>query len=97
MAGDAKRNVIPLRPARFRDDPAGLPPARGGFVGRERELDRIGGLLLGPARLVTLIGSGGSARPGLPRRPRVGCTGRGTHRCSRCGWRGCPRARMRRR
>ena len=65
MAGDAKRNVIPLRPARFRDDPAGLPPARGGFVGRERELDRIGGLLLGPARLVTLIGSGGIGKTRL--------------------------------
>src|SRR5215475_13611663 len=38
---------------------ADLPPVRGGFVGRERELDRVGALLMGPARLVTLIGSGG--------------------------------------
>ena len=65
MAGDAKRNVIPPQPARLRDDPAGLPPVRGGFVGRERELDRVGALLLGPARLVTLIGSGGIGKTRL--------------------------------
>ena len=38
---------------------AALPPVGGGFVGRKRELDRIGALLTGPARLVTLIGPGG--------------------------------------
>ncbi|MBO0881066.1 MAG: ATP-binding protein, partial [Mycobacterium sp.] len=46
-------------PARDSGNPADLPPAVGGFVGRERELDRIGALLMGPARLVTLIGPGG--------------------------------------
>ena len=65
MAGDAKRKVIPPQPARLREDPAGLPPVRGGFVGRERELDRVGALLMGPARLVTLIGSGGIGKTRL--------------------------------
>jgi predicted ATPase/DNA-binding CsgD family transcriptional regulator len=46
-------------------DPAGLPPVGGGFVGRERELDRIGALLMGPARLVTLIGPGGIGKTRL--------------------------------
>jgi predicted ATPase/DNA-binding CsgD family transcriptional regulator len=46
-------------------DPAGLPPVGGGFVGRERELDRTGALLMGPARLVTLIGSGGIGKTRL--------------------------------
>jgi predicted ATPase/DNA-binding CsgD family transcriptional regulator len=48
-----------------RNDPAGLPPAGGGLVGRERELDRVGALLMGPARLVTLIGSGGIGKTRL--------------------------------
>jgi predicted ATPase/DNA-binding CsgD family transcriptional regulator len=65
VAGDAKRKVIPLLPTGLRDDPAGLPPVRGGFVGRERELDRVGALLMGPARLVTLIGSGGIGKTRL--------------------------------
>jgi predicted ATPase/DNA-binding CsgD family transcriptional regulator len=65
VAGDANRNVIPLRPRRLRDDPAGLSPVRGGFVGRGRELDRIGALLMGPTRLVTLIGSGGIGKTRL--------------------------------
>ena len=52
-------------PTRHRNDPAGVPPVRGGFVGRERELDRVGALLLGPARLVTLIGSGGIGKTRL--------------------------------
>jgi predicted ATPase/DNA-binding CsgD family transcriptional regulator len=52
-------------PARDPDDPAGLPPVVGGFVGRERELDRVGALLLGPSRLVTLIGSGGIGKTRL--------------------------------
>jgi predicted ATPase/DNA-binding CsgD family transcriptional regulator len=46
-------------------DPAGLPPVGGGFVGRERELDQVGALLLGPSRLVTLIGSGGIGKTRL--------------------------------
>jgi predicted ATPase/DNA-binding CsgD family transcriptional regulator len=46
-------------------DPVGLPPVGGGFVGRERELDRIGALLMGPARLVTLVGSGGIGKTRL--------------------------------
>jgi predicted ATPase/DNA-binding CsgD family transcriptional regulator len=46
-------------------DPAGLPPVGGGFVGRGRELDRVGVLLMGPARLVTLIGSGGIGKTRL--------------------------------
>jgi len=65
VAGDAERKVVPLQPARLREDPAGLPPVRGGFVGRERELDRVGALLMGPARLVTLIGSGGIGKTRL--------------------------------
>jgi predicted ATPase/DNA-binding CsgD family transcriptional regulator len=65
VAGDAKRNVIPLQPTRLRDDAAGLPPVRGRFVGREWELDRVGALLTGPARLVTLIGSGGIGKTSL--------------------------------
>jgi predicted ATPase/DNA-binding CsgD family transcriptional regulator len=65
VAGDAKRNVIPLRPTKLRDDLAGLPPVRGRFVGRERELDRIRPLLMGQARLVTLIGSGGIGKTRL--------------------------------
>jgi predicted ATPase/DNA-binding CsgD family transcriptional regulator len=52
-------------PARHSGDPAGLPPVGGGFVGRERELDRVGALLMGPARLVTLIGSGGIGKTRL--------------------------------
>src|SRR5437588_6119940 len=51
--------------ARDSGDPAGLPPVGGGFVGRERELDRIGALLMGPARLVTLIGPGGIGKTRL--------------------------------
>jgi predicted ATPase/DNA-binding CsgD family transcriptional regulator len=50
---------------RHSDPPAGLPPGGDGFVGRERELDRIGVLLMGPARLVTLIGSGGIGKTRL--------------------------------
>jgi predicted ATPase/DNA-binding CsgD family transcriptional regulator len=46
-------------------DPAGLPPVGGGFVGRERELNRVGALLMGPARLVTLIGPGGIGKTRL--------------------------------
>jgi predicted ATPase/DNA-binding CsgD family transcriptional regulator len=46
-------------------DPAGLPPVGGGFVGRERELDRVSALLMGSARLVTLIGSGGIGKTRL--------------------------------
>jgi predicted ATPase/DNA-binding CsgD family transcriptional regulator len=65
VAGDAKRNVIPLQRKSLRDDLAGLPPVRGGFVGREWELDRVGALLMGPPRLVTLIGSGGIGKTRL--------------------------------
>jgi predicted ATPase/DNA-binding CsgD family transcriptional regulator len=52
-------------PTKDPGDPAGLPPVGGGFVGRERELDRIGALLMGPARLVTLIGPGGIGKTRL--------------------------------
>jgi DNA-binding CsgD family transcriptional regulator len=52
-------------PVRHRSDPAGLPPVGGGFVGRERDLDRVDALLLGPARLVTLIGPGGIGKTRL--------------------------------
>jgi predicted ATPase/DNA-binding CsgD family transcriptional regulator len=52
-------------PTRDPGDPAGLPPVGGGFVGRERELDRISALLMGPARLVTLIGPGGIGKTRL--------------------------------
>src|SRR5256886_16245949 len=50
---------------RHADAPAGVPTVGGGFVGRERELDRVGALLMGPARLVTLIGSGGIGKTRL--------------------------------
>src|SRR5947208_4601110 len=52
-------------PSKVLGDPAGLLPVGGGFVGRERELDRIGALLMGPARLVTLIGPGGIGKTRL--------------------------------
>jgi predicted ATPase len=52
-------------PARDPGDPTDLPSVGEGFVGRERELDRIGALLMGPARLVTLIGSGGIGKTRL--------------------------------
>jgi MoxR-like ATPase len=52
-------------PARDSGDPAGLPPVGGGFVGRDRELGRVGALLLGSARLVTLIGPGGIGKTRL--------------------------------
>ncbi len=42
-----------------------LPVARTACVGRKQELDRIGGLLLGTTRLVTLIGSGGIGKTTL--------------------------------
>ena len=45
---------------------AALPPRWAGFVGRGRELDRIGALLVrSPARLVTLIGPGGIGKTRL--------------------------------
>ncbi|MFE7744717.1 AAA family ATPase [Nocardia sp. NPDC057455] len=45
---------------------SGLPPAAGGdFVGRERELEKIGMALLGETRLVTLIGAGGIGKTRL--------------------------------
>ncbi|MFQ6391868.1 ATP-binding protein [Nocardia sp. KC 131] len=44
---------------------AGAQPAINDFVGRERELERIVTLLLGPARLLTLIGSGGIGKTRL--------------------------------
>jgi hypothetical protein len=46
-------------------DPVGLAPVGGGFVGRGRELDRVGALVMGPARLVTLIGCGGIGKTTL--------------------------------
>jgi predicted ATPase/DNA-binding CsgD family transcriptional regulator len=52
-------------PASHPEDSDGLPPVGGVFVGRRRELDRIGALLMGPARLVTLIGSGGVGKTRL--------------------------------
>jgi predicted ATPase/DNA-binding CsgD family transcriptional regulator len=52
-------------PTKRSNDPAGLRPGEAGLVGRERELDRIGALLMGPARLVTLIGSGGIGKTRL--------------------------------
>lgn len=42
-----------------------LPVAANGFVGRDPELDKIGVLLLGSARLITLIGSGGIGKTRL--------------------------------
>jgi predicted ATPase/DNA-binding CsgD family transcriptional regulator len=57
--------IVPGVPSRPRGDPAGLPPVGGGFVGRERELDRTGALLMGSARLVTLLGPGGIGKTRL--------------------------------
>jgi predicted ATPase/DNA-binding CsgD family transcriptional regulator len=52
-------------PAQNPRDPVGLPLAGGRFVGRGWELDRVGALLKGPARLVTLVGSGGIGKTTL--------------------------------
>jgi DNA-binding CsgD family transcriptional regulator len=57
--------VFIIVPAGRIDDPASPPPVGGGFVGRGRVLDRIGALVMGPARLVTLIGSGGIGKTTL--------------------------------
>ncbi|MEU7769186.1 AAA family ATPase [Nocardia sp. NPDC049190] len=43
----------------------GPPPATSDFVGRDRELEKIGILLLGSTRLVTLIGVGGIGKTRL--------------------------------
>jgi DNA-binding CsgD family transcriptional regulator len=47
------------------DDQTGPPRGRRGFVGRQRELDRIGALVMEPSQLVTLIGSGGIGKTRL--------------------------------
>jgi predicted ATPase/DNA-binding CsgD family transcriptional regulator len=52
-------------PAKRSGDPVGLPLVGGGFVGREWELDRVGALVSGPARLVTLVGAGGIGKTRL--------------------------------
>jgi predicted ATPase/DNA-binding CsgD family transcriptional regulator len=52
-------------PVRNPGDPVGLPLVGGGFVGRGRELDRVGALVMGSARLVTLVGSGGIGKTRL--------------------------------
>jgi predicted ATPase/DNA-binding CsgD family transcriptional regulator len=52
-------------PAKDPGDPVGLPLVGSGFVGREWELDRVGALVSGPARLVTLVGSGGIGKTRL--------------------------------
>src|SRR5205807_870279 len=64
--GTALQRAATVRdmPKRHSDQLTGLTVG-GGFVGRERELDRIGVLLRGPARLVTLIGSGGIGKTRL--------------------------------
>ena len=48
-----------------------LPGAQTQLVGRRRELDEIGALLRGGARLVTLTGRAGPARRGSRCRPRM--------------------------
>lgn len=40
-------------------------PTTGEFIGRKPELERVGELILGPARLITLIGSGGIGKTHL--------------------------------
>ncbi|MEU6832502.1 AAA family ATPase [Nocardia beijingensis] len=45
--------------------PGSAPPAASDFVGRERELEKIGMALLGGTRLVTLIGAGGIGKTRL--------------------------------
>ncbi|MFR9774056.1 LuxR C-terminal-related transcriptional regulator [Nocardia sp. SC052] len=51
--------------AKRRARAAGLPAATDDFVGRDPELDRIFGLLLSSARLITLIGPGGIGKTRL--------------------------------
>src|SRR2546430_4266555 len=62
---DMRTGLYCYRSMRHSDAPAGLLPVGGGFIGRERELDRVGALLMGPARLVTLIGPGGIGKTTL--------------------------------
>ncbi len=65
MAGDVEQKVVLVGSAKLPNEPAGLPPTGGGFVGRGRELDRIAALVMGPDRLVTLIGLGGIGKTRL--------------------------------
>jgi MoxR-like ATPase len=46
-------------------NPAATPRVGEGLVGREQELDHVGALVSGPARLVTLIGPGGIGKTRL--------------------------------
>src|SRR5437588_866210 len=71
---------------RFWPTPAGLPPVGGGFVGRDRELDRVGVSLLTPARPVTLIEPRGDQQDGAGRRGRGSVTPGSTY----TGVRGAP-------
>jgi DNA-binding winged helix-turn-helix (wHTH) protein len=50
--------------------PHGLPQQRTRFIGRERELNELRGMLAGGARLVTVTGAGGSGKTRLARRSR---------------------------
>ncbi|WP_156959875.1 AAA family ATPase [Nocardia sp. BMG51109] len=50
---------------RHQDSPSDLPIATEGFVGRDAELAELTTLLLGPQRLITLIGSGGIGKTRL--------------------------------
>src|SRR5215216_3128714 len=45
--------------------PAGVPLELSSFVGREREVAEVGGLLAGGARLLTLTGPGGTGKTRL--------------------------------
>jgi predicted ATPase/DNA-binding NarL/FixJ family response regulator len=51
--------------ATHRERAGNLVAATGDFVGRGPELDKVSSLLLGPARLITLVGSGGIGKTRL--------------------------------
>ncbi|WP_069159740.1 helix-turn-helix transcriptional regulator [Nocardia altamirensis] len=65
LAGTARPREMPLVEQRAAARPDHLSTASSGFVGRAAELDQIARLLLGPARLITLIGSGGIGKTRL--------------------------------
>ena len=68
--------------------PGNLPAQLSAFIGRDRELAEVRALVES-ARLVTLTGPAGAARPGWACRWPPGCwTGPGTG----CGWRSWPRS-----
>jgi len=78
--------AAPPAPASAPPSQPGLPVAQSSFIGRDRELEDLIGLL-DRCRLLTLIGPGGAGRPGSPWRPLAGARQRCRSRSSR--WRQC--------